>query len=55
MVTFKCTQADCVNENVEYHFIGQPETAECGGCKSELKAKDLRDDPIEPSPLVIGE
>jgi hypothetical protein len=46
MITFKCTKKDCVNENLDYNFFGNPETAECGGCKSILDPKDFRDDPL---------
>lgn len=46
MVTFKCTVKDCANKDVEYNFFGEPETAECGGCKKELKATDKRPDPV---------
>jgi hypothetical protein len=45
MVTFKCTVKDCANENVEYNFLGDPETAMCGGCNQTLLATDLRNDP----------
>jgi hypothetical protein len=45
MVTFKCTQTDCKNANIEYNFLGNPESAECGECKTILEPKDLRDDP----------
>jgi hypothetical protein len=45
MVTFKCNSDKCANKNVDYNFIGNPETAMCGGCKETLVASDLRDDP----------
>jgi hypothetical protein len=46
MVTFECKNTDCDNSNVAYNFLGNLETAMCGGCKNVLTAKDLRDDPI---------
>ena len=49
MVTFKCTIAGCNNKDVEYNFLGNPETAQCGGCKSTLVGTDLRPDPEIPS------
>jgi len=45
MVTFKCTVNHCANKDVEYNFLGSPQTAMCGGCKQTLVASDLRDDP----------
>ena len=45
MVTFICTVKDCANQNVTYNFLGNPETAECGGCKAILISTDLRPDP----------
>jgi hypothetical protein len=45
MVTFKCITDDCINKDVAYNFLGNPETAMCGGCKTILEATDLRDDP----------
>lgn len=45
MVTFKCEQKDCANKYLEYNFLGNSETAMCGGCKETLIAFDLRDDP----------
>ena len=47
MVTFKCIQDDCVSKDVEFNFLGNPELAQCGGCKETLIATDLRDDPEE--------
>ena len=47
MVTFKCESKGCENKDVEYNFLGNPETAMCGGCKETLTATDLRDDPEE--------
>lgn len=56
MVTFKCIADDCVNKDIEYNFIGNPETAECGGCKTILEAYDLREDPELPqSTFLLGE
>lgn len=50
MVTFKCEADGCANNGIEYNFLGNPETAMCGGCKETLEAKDLRDDPEEVNP-----
>jgi hypothetical protein len=47
MVTFKCESDDCANKDVVYNFIGNPETAMCGGCKEALIATDKRPDPEE--------
>jgi hypothetical protein len=46
MVTFKCTGKDCVNKDVDYNFLGDLKTAQCGGCGSQLKATDKRPDPV---------
>jgi hypothetical protein len=54
MVTFKCNSNNCNNKDVEYNFLGNPETAMCGGCKQTLVAFDLRDDP-EPTETSFGE
>ena len=45
MVTFKCEADSCANKDVEYNFLGEPESAMCGGCKQTLIAADLRLDP----------
>jgi hypothetical protein len=45
MVTFKCEADGCANKDVEYNFLGNLETAMCGGCKETLTAADLRPDP----------
>lgn len=47
MVTFICVKDGCANENVVYNFLGNPETAMCGGCKETLTATDERSDPEE--------
>jgi hypothetical protein len=51
MVTFTCNEKDCNNEGIDYNFFGEPETAQCGGCKAILEAKDLRPDPVNETPL----
>jgi hypothetical protein len=51
MVTFKCTKTKCSQKDLEIHFSGNPETAECGGCGAILEAKNLRDDLPEISTL----
>jgi len=45
MVTFKCEADGCANKDVVYNFLGNPETAMCGGCKETLTATDERPDP----------
>jgi len=45
MVTFKCEADGCANKDVEYNFLGNLETAMCGGCKETLTAANLRPDP----------
>jgi hypothetical protein len=45
MITFKCTKTECPNANIDYNFLGNPETAECGGCKTTLVGFDERTDP----------
>ena len=47
MVTLKCTKEECVSQNIEFNFLGNPEIVICGGCKKVLIATDLRDDPEE--------
>jgi hypothetical protein len=57
MITFKCTVDDCDNKDVDYNFIGIPETAMCGGCKATLVGTDVRPDPEVPEvslPISIG-
>jgi hypothetical protein len=54
MVSFECTNKDCDNANVAYNFLGNPETAECGGCKTVLIGTDLREDPEVPS-MMLGD
>jgi hypothetical protein len=50
MITFTCNEKDCPNKEVEYHSLGNPETAECGGCKSVLTGTNERPDPELPEP-----
>ena len=45
MVTFLCTKAECANKDIEYNFLGNPGTAECGGCKATLTGTNERPDP----------
>lgn len=45
MVTFLCINEECANKDVVYNFLGNPETAMCGGCKKTLTATDERPDP----------
>jgi hypothetical protein len=45
MISFICNQKDCPNEAVEYNFLGNPLTAECGGCKSLLTGTNEQPDP----------
>jgi hypothetical protein len=45
MVTFECVNKDCENNKVKFDFIGKEEFAECGQCKTMLKAKNYREDP----------
>ena len=47
MVTFTCVNDECDNANIDYNFLGNPETALCGGCKETLTATDERPDPEE--------
>ena len=50
MVTFECVNKDCENNKVKFDFIGKEEFAECGQCKTMLKAKNYRE---QPEPVVI--
>jgi hypothetical protein len=54
MITFKCTKASCENKDIEYFFLGEEETAECGGCHTLLKGKDKRPDPVIEEVTVNG-
>lgn len=45
MITFKCIVDNCKNKDIEYNFLGNPNTAECGGCGIILIGYDLREDP----------
>jgi hypothetical protein len=54
MVTIKCIADNCINQNVEYNFIGNPEFVECGGCKEHLIGTDLREDP-EVTSMILGD
>jgi hypothetical protein len=49
MVTIKCVTKDCLHENVEFNFVGNPDFVECGQCSAHIIGTDLRDDP-EPEP-----
>jgi len=48
MITFTCHKDECANKEVEYNFLGNPSTAECGGCKSILTGTNERPDPELP-------
>jgi hypothetical protein len=52
MITFNCNQDDCANKGVDYNFLGNPVTAECGGCKSLLIGTNERPDPEELPPFL---
>jgi len=49
MITFICEVKECRNNSVEYNFLGNPKTAECGGCKATLEGKNHRPDPEMPT------
>jgi hypothetical protein len=46
MITFICNELDCPNKDVEYNSLGNPATAECGGCKAILAGTNERPDPV---------
>jgi hypothetical protein len=46
MVTITCKTKDCINANVEFNFIGNPEFVECGQCGAHIIGTNLREDPI---------
>ena len=48
MITFTCNKENCPNKNVEYNTLGNPSTAECGGCKTTLVGTNERPDPEYP-------
>jgi hypothetical protein len=52
MVTLKCVQDDCISKDIEFNFLGNPELAECGGCKEILIATNHRDDPEQSTDLT---
>ena len=45
MIDFTCEANGCDNQNVQYNFLGNPETAICGGCKATLIGTNERPDP----------
>jgi hypothetical protein len=52
MVTFKCVEIDCPQENIEINFTGDITEAECGGCQTILTSFDLTDDPELPPTIL---
>jgi hypothetical protein len=52
MITFLCTKKDCANKDIEYNFLGNPVTAECGGCKETLVGTNERPDPEIQRPIL---
>jgi hypothetical protein len=54
MVTFECFIETCPNCNIPYNFLGEPETAVCGGCGAILEATDPQPDPVESEPEIVA-
>jgi hypothetical protein len=54
MITFKCSVKSCPNRDVEYNFLGDPNFAECGGCKTNLTGYNPQPDP-ELQQYIIGD
>jgi hypothetical protein len=51
MITFKCEKPSCSNLNVEYNFLGNPSSVECGGCKDVLTGYNQQPDPEIPAEI----
>jgi hypothetical protein len=49
MITFECTDKNCSQGNVKIDFLGNIETAQCGGCNATLFSTDERRDPELPT------
>ena len=47
MVTFTCVNEECSNKDIDYNFLGFPDSAMCGSCKETLTPSDERPDPEE--------
>jgi hypothetical protein len=45
MISFECKETSCPNANVEYNFLGNPSSVECGGCKALLSGYNEQPDP----------
>jgi hypothetical protein len=52
MIDFICNEKNCPNEGIQYNFLGNPKTADCGGCKNVLIGTNERPDP-EPIPVFL--
>lgn len=52
MITYKCKNSNCKNSGIDYNFLGNNPTAECGGCKAILIGTDVRPDPEVREPFV---
>jgi hypothetical protein len=52
MITFTCNKENCPNKEIEYNFLGNPVTAECGGCKTVLTGTNERPDPEQPELIL---
>jgi hypothetical protein len=45
MISFTCTNNDCVNKNIENTFRGFDKVAVCSGCNSLLLGQNEQPDP----------
>lgn len=52
MITATCTNADCINNGIDYNIPGPPRAVKCGGCGRMLPPTNKRPDP-EPN-LWVG-
>jgi hypothetical protein len=52
MITFTCNEKDCPNQAIDYNFLGNDKTAECGGCKTMLIGTNERPDPEQAAPFL---
>jgi hypothetical protein len=44
MVTITCKTKNCLHENQDFNFRGEPEFVMCGECSAKIVGTDLRPD-----------
>jgi hypothetical protein len=49
MISFTCSNDECVNKDIENNFRGNPEHAVCSGCNDVLVGYNEQPDPEIPA------